>query len=52
MRKDNINNSCKGCIHNKGINPETDDIYCEYIEDYINNTQCEYYETVEFSERR
>ena len=37
-------NTCKGCIHNMGNLPDTEDIYCEYIEDYINNTRCEYYE--------
>ena len=37
-------NTCKGCIHNMGICPGTDDIRCEYIEDHINNIRCEYYE--------
>lgn len=37
------NNTCKGCIHNMGSLSDGD-IYCEYIEDYINNTRCEYYE--------
>lgn len=39
-----LNVTCKGCIHNMGINPGTDDIYCEYIEDHNNNYRCEYYE--------
>lgn len=41
---DIFNNTCKGCIHNMGNIPGYDDIYCEYIEDHINNTRCEYYE--------
>ena len=36
--------TCKGCIHNMGYLPGTDDIYCEYIEDHNNNYRCEYYE--------
>ena len=41
---DSINNTCKGCIHNKRCIPGYDEIYCEYIEDHINNIRCEYYE--------
>lgn len=44
MRGDNMNNTCKGCIYNMGNNPGTDEIYCEYLENHINNTRCEYYE--------
>ena len=44
IEKPRDDNTCKGCIHNMGNLPDTEDIYCEYIEDYINNTRCEYYE--------
>lgn len=42
--EENNMNNCVGCIHNMGNYPGTDDIYCEYIDDYINNDRCEYYE--------
>lgn len=39
-------NTCKGCIFNRGIVPNTDRIYCEYIDDDTINNRCEYFEEV------
>lgn len=39
-------NTCKDCIFNMGYIPGNDRIYCDYIEDDIINTGCEYYDEV------